>query len=67
MCKGQETGKTTHFSLLIISLLFLLVLSMLYKTKKRVSKMAKYTRLKTPERKVTGMNKKYNFLIHELK
>ena len=29
--------------------------------------MAKYTRLKTPERKVTGMNKKYNFLIHELK
>ena len=29
--------------------------------------MAKYTRLKTPERKVTGMIKKYNFVIHELK
>ena len=29
--------------------------------------MAKYTRLKTPERKVTGTIKKYNFVIHELK
>ena len=29
--------------------------------------MAKYTRLKTPERKVTGTIKKYYFLIHELK
>ena len=65
MCKRQETGKTAHFNYyfpLVSSCSFNAI-----KTIKRVSKMAKYTRLKTPERKVTGTNKKYNFLIHELK